>query len=98
MDMRLATEIELERWDELIAANPDGGMALQTRAWGDFKGRWGWEPRRYVYDTASGVVAVQWLVRKASGQGEVWYCSKGPGVTSFADFAEVVRQTKAAGL
>ena len=71
---------------------------MQTLAWGDFKARWGWQPRRYVYDTDSGLVAVQWLVRKARGQGEVWYVPKGPGVTSPRDFEEVVRQTKAANL
>ena len=42
--MRRATAAEIDRWDELIAANPDGGMALQSKAWGDFKGRWGWQP------------------------------------------------------
>ncbi len=96
--MRLATEEELTRWDELIVANPDGGNALQTLAWGDFKARWGWQPVRYVYQTASGLVAVQWLVRKASGQGEMWYCPKGPGVSSPKDLEEIVRQTKAANL
>jgi lipid II:glycine glycyltransferase (peptidoglycan interpeptide bridge formation enzyme) len=96
--MRLATEDELGRWDELIAANPDGGNALQTLAWGEFKARWGWQPRRYVYDTSSGLAAVQWLVRKASGQGELWYCPKGPGVTSPKDLEEIVRQTKEANL
>lgn len=98
MAMRLATEDELERWDELIAANPDGGNALQTLAWGDFKARWGWQPRRYVYETAHGLVAAQWLVRKARGQGEVWYAPKGPGVSSMAGFAEIVAQTQAANL
>jgi serine/alanine adding enzyme len=50
MAMRPATTEEIERWDELVAANPDGGMALQTKAWGDFKGRWGYSPRRFVYE------------------------------------------------
>jgi lipid II:glycine glycyltransferase (peptidoglycan interpeptide bridge formation enzyme) len=96
MSMRPATEDELSRWDGLIAANPDGGMALQTRSWGDFKARWGWEPRRYVYETTSGLVAAQWLVRSVPGQGEIWYCPKGPGVTKPTDFLEVVKQTQEA--
>ncbi|HVQ43715.1 MAG TPA: peptidoglycan bridge formation glycyltransferase FemA/FemB family protein [Candidatus Saccharimonadia bacterium] len=96
MAMRLATETELAQWDELVAANPDGGQSLQTRAWGDFKARWGWQPRRYVYELPDGrLVAAQWLTRRATGQGELWYCPRGPGVTSPADFAEVVRQTRA---
>jgi serine/alanine adding enzyme len=97
--VRLATEAEIEQWDALVAANPDGGMALQTKAWGDFKARWGWQPRRYVYELPEGrSVAVQWLVRRVPVQGEVWYCPKGPGVTDWRDFREVVKQTKAAGL
>jgi len=98
MAMRPATQEEVQRWDELVAANPDGGMALQTRAWGDFKGRWGWAPRRYVYETTGGLVAAQWLVRKAQGLGELWYCPKGPGVTEAGLFAEIVRQTHEAGM
>ncbi len=97
--MRTATDDELARWDELVAANPDGGMALQTKAWGEFKSKWGWQPRRYTYQLAGGrVVAAQWLVRQVPLQGEVWYCPKGPGVATVADFYEIVAQTKAAKL
>jgi len=97
--MRPATTDELDGWDNFVAANPDGGMALQSRAWGDFKGRWGWQPRRYVYELSGGrQVAAQWLVRPAAGQGEIWYCPKGPGVTSPADFLEIVHQTNQAKL
>jgi lipid II:glycine glycyltransferase (peptidoglycan interpeptide bridge formation enzyme) len=93
--MRAATDSELERWDELVAANPDGGNALQTWAWGEFKSRWGWEPRRVVYELPRGhKVAVQWLVRHVPLQGDIWYCPKGPGVTAPGDLLEVVRQTR----
>jgi serine/alanine adding enzyme len=96
--MRPASAEEIERWDELIAANPDGGNSLQSKAWGDFKGRWGWQPRRYIYDLGGRAVAAQWLVRKVPLQGEIWYCPKGPGVTDPEDFLKVVKLTKAAGL
>lgn len=97
--MRLATEDELNRWNELIVANPDGGNALQSWEWGEFKSRWGWEPRRYIYELlGQPVVAVQWLVRKVPGQGEIWYCPKGPGVTKASDFAALVKMTREAGL
>lgn len=93
--MRAATTEELGRWDELIAANPDGGNALQTWAWGEFKGRWGWAPHRFVYQLADGrLVAAQWLERKVPAQGSIWYCPKGPGVTAPADFLEIVKQTR----
>lgn len=99
MAMRRATEEELAAWDDLIVANPDGGNALQTRVWGEFKARWGWQPRRYVYELKDGrTVAAQWLVRQVPVIGEVWYCPKGPGVMGTDDYAEVVRQTRAAKL
>jgi lipid II:glycine glycyltransferase (peptidoglycan interpeptide bridge formation enzyme) len=99
MSMRPATEEEIQRWDKLIEANPDGGNALQSAAWGEFKGRWGWQPRKYVYELRGGrTVAAQWQVRKVTGQGEIWYCPKGPGVVAPADFIEIVKMTRAAGL
>jgi serine/alanine adding enzyme len=91
-----ATADELERWDELIAANPDGGNALQSRTWGDFKSRWGWTPRRYIYETNSGPIAAQWLTRHSVGLGEVWYAPKGPGVITLSDYSAIVSQTEAA--
>jgi lipid II:glycine glycyltransferase (peptidoglycan interpeptide bridge formation enzyme) len=94
--MRPASSEELEQWDQLVAANPDGGNALQTLAWGEFKRRWGWQPHRFVYQLAGGrLVAAQWLVRSVPLQGSIWYCPKGPGVTTPADYAQVVEQTRA---
>jgi hypothetical protein len=99
MVMRRATQDEFARWDELVAANPDGGNALQTLAWGDFKSRWGWQPERFVYELSDGrLVVAQWLRRKVLGQGDIWYCPKGPGVTAPEDYLEVVRMTREAGL
>ncbi|MBW4061210.1 peptidoglycan bridge formation glycyltransferase FemA/FemB family protein [Candidatus Saccharibacteria bacterium] len=95
MAMRPATALDIQRWDELVAANPDGGMALQTKAWGDFKGRWGWKPHRFVYELADGRrVAAQWLERRIGAGQRIWYCPKGPGVITPADYAEVVSQTR----
>ena len=96
MHMKLASPDELVRWDELIALNPDGGNALQTLAWGDFKGQWGWQPRRYVAAVGGRSVAIQFLSRTIPLLGEVWYCPKGPGVTTQADFLELVGQIKTA--
>ncbi len=98
-DMRPATAEEIARWDELVVANPDGGQALQSFSWGEFKGRWGWQPRRYIYELSGGrMVAAQWLERQIPVFGSIWYCPKGPGVTSLADYREIVEQTRAANL
>lgn len=93
--MRPATAAEIERWDELVLANPDGGQILQTKAWGDFKGQSGWQPRRYIYDLGERQVAIQFLSRSIPLLGELWYSSRGPGVTKLGDFAQLVKQTQA---
>lgn len=86
--MRPATSRELRDWDELVAGNPDGGQILQTRAWGEFKRRWGWHPSYWLADTAAGTVAILFLRRRFPGLGELWYAPKGPGVTTCAQLVE----------
>jgi lipid II:glycine glycyltransferase (peptidoglycan interpeptide bridge formation enzyme) len=95
MAMRLATAEEIDRWDELIAQNPDGGMSLQSKTWGDFKSRWGWEPHRFIYEMPDGrVVSAQWLRRDLGLSQVIWYCPKGPGVVTATDYREVVLQSR----
>lgn len=78
--LRAATESEIDRWDELMLANPAGPEMLQSKAWGDFKTAHGWRAERMMFEDAAGQVAVQFLVRRARGLGEVWFAPKGPGV------------------
>jgi lipid II:glycine glycyltransferase (peptidoglycan interpeptide bridge formation enzyme) len=79
--MREATALELEHWDELVAANPDGGQILQTRAWGEFKRAHRWAPRYLLRDDERHV-AVLMLRHQIPGLGELGYVPKGPGVTA----------------
>jgi lipid II:glycine glycyltransferase (peptidoglycan interpeptide bridge formation enzyme) len=78
--MREATALELEHWDELVAANPDGGQILQTRAWGEFKRAHRWAPR-YLLSDDERRVAMLMLRHVIPGLGELGYVPKGPGVT-----------------
>jgi lipid II:glycine glycyltransferase (peptidoglycan interpeptide bridge formation enzyme) len=80
--MRPATPAELRAWDELVCANPDGGHYLQSRAWGEFKARWGWRPHHLVHEGEGESIAVLFLARLAPGLGTLWYAPKGPGVTT----------------
>lgn len=96
--MRPAHDDELARWDALVAANPDGGNSLQTLAWGNFKSRWGWSPRRYVAMIGGREVAVQFLARRIPLIGEIWYAPKGPGITDPSNLPEFIDSIKAAGL
>ncbi|HUC87364.1 MAG TPA: peptidoglycan bridge formation glycyltransferase FemA/FemB family protein [Candidatus Saccharimonadales bacterium] len=75
--MRPATPEEITGWDELVAANPDGGTVLQLKAFGEVKSRHGWQASHYLLDK----VAVLVLRRQIPGFGELWYVPNGPGVT-----------------
>jgi lipid II:glycine glycyltransferase (peptidoglycan interpeptide bridge formation enzyme) len=92
--VRPATPAEIEDWDALVAANPDGGHMLQTRAWGEAKRRWGWQPVYRVAELEAGTpgrrIAVLFLRRRVPGLGWLWYCPKGPGVVSVAQLRRVL--------
>jgi lipid II:glycine glycyltransferase (peptidoglycan interpeptide bridge formation enzyme) len=77
--MRQANPIELAQWDELVAANPDGGQILQTRAWGEFKRAHRWMPR-YLLSDGVPRLAVLVLEHAVPGLGTLGYIPKGPGV------------------
>lgn len=81
--MRPATQQEIERWDELVMANPDGGNVLQLRAFAQTKAKHGWTPKYFVL----GKVAVIVLSRHIPLLGEYWYVPKGPGVTTRKELA-----------
>ena len=84
--MRPASREDVARWDERVAANPGGGQILQTRAWGEFKRRWGWRPEYWVDDGLD--LSVLALRRRVLPLGDVVYLPKGPDVT---DPAAVIR-------
>ena len=88
--MRPATSAELEVWDDLLTANPDGGHYLQTRAWGSAKARWGWDPRYLVHEAGGRRVVALFLCRRVFGLGTLWYAPKGPGVTTAEALTEMV--------
>jgi lipid II:glycine glycyltransferase (peptidoglycan interpeptide bridge formation enzyme) len=75
-----ATRAQIHDWDDLVAANPDGGQILQTRAWGEFKRRWGWQPQYWTARCGDRDVAVLVLRRWVPAFGHLLYIPKGPGV------------------
>jgi lipid II:glycine glycyltransferase (peptidoglycan interpeptide bridge formation enzyme) len=80
--MRQASAAELAVWDDMVAANPDGGQYLQTRSWAEAKARWGWQPHHMVHEHDGSRVAALFLSRRVAGLGDLWYAPKGPGVTT----------------
>jgi lipid II:glycine glycyltransferase (peptidoglycan interpeptide bridge formation enzyme) len=85
--MREATAAEIARWDELVAANPDHGEILQTKAWGEFKGRFDWKPK-YIIATVGKIQLAVLMTTRKTVFGEVWYSPKGPGVWTAEQLAE----------
>jgi lipid II:glycine glycyltransferase (peptidoglycan interpeptide bridge formation enzyme) len=82
--IRLATELEINDWDKLIQSNSDGGHIYQSKEWSQIKETNGWEPIYCIYEAAGCVVAFVLQKKPASILGNIYYCSKGPGV--FANY------------
>ena len=63
-----------QAWDERVVAAP-GGHVLQSWAWGELKGRFGWRVERLGLDSASAQVLYRPL---PGGLGSIAYVPKGP--------------------
>jgi serine/alanine adding enzyme len=92
--VRPASSTELEHWDELVAANPDGGNPLQGRAFAATKAANGWEPRYIIHRLGQTEVAVLYLTRAMSVFGRLWYCPQGPGVVSVVQLQSIITDLK----
>ncbi len=57
-------DLSREAWDDFVAASPQGHL-LQSWAWGDFKGRFGWQPLRVaISENGRLLAAAQMLLRR----------------------------------
>lgn len=92
--MRFATDLEIEKWDELVVANPDGGNTLQCRAFAAVKQAAGWTPRYVIHELDGGDVAALYLSKKVFSLGELWYAPKGPGVFTATQLQQVTKDLK----
>lgn len=92
--MRYATDTEINRWDDLVKANPDGGNTLQCAAFASVKQVAGWKPNYVIHELDSGDVAALYLSKKVMGLGQLWYAPKGPGVLTASDLQLLIRDLK----
>lgn len=90
MSIRFADQTEIERWDELILANPDGGNILQSTEMAELKKLGGWRPRHIICND----VAFLALDRSFFGLGRFWYVIKGPGVTTASELDTLLPELK----
>ena len=90
MKIRCATNEEIARWDEFLAANPDGGNVFQSSALAETKRLNGWRPRYIFADT----LAVTVLEKTVPLLGTFWYLPKGPGVTDVTTLLSLLSELK----
>jgi lipid II:glycine glycyltransferase (peptidoglycan interpeptide bridge formation enzyme) len=85
MQIRFATESEIEHWNTHILSNPDGGNVFQGEEFAEQKKEAGWKIR-YVF---ADEVAISLMEKSIPSLGKVWYAPKGPGVTTRNDLARI---------
>jgi lipid II:glycine glycyltransferase (peptidoglycan interpeptide bridge formation enzyme) len=90
MQLRYATEEEINNWNDIIIQNPGGGNILQGKEFIEQKARAGWMPR-YILSDACGLVVLE---KSVPILGKVWYCPKGPSIQSVKQLEQVVDQLK----
>lgn len=90
MKIHAATLDELKNWNQLVANNPDGGHFLQSAGWAHFRRQFGWRPIQLIAHDSRQTIAILMLERNITGIGKIWYCPKGPGVTSEADLEDTL--------
>lgn len=88
MSISFASEDDVRRWDELIAANPDGGNVLQGRYFMEQKAEAGWTIR-YIMIGERAVAVMEKMVLRL---GKVWYAPKGPSTTSLSDLDDLLAE------
>lgn len=86
MDIRFATEPEIQDWDNRIVANPDGGNVFQGSLFAEQKKLGGWTTRYVVAENISLTI----LEKKVFGLGAFWYIPKGPGVVTAVQLGDLL--------
>lgn len=91
MNMRYATEREQETWNELVDQNPSGGNILQGKEFVTQKQLSGWKVRYIVSDYCAFTV----IEKTIPVLGRLWYCPKGPGVSTKRELTELLPELQA---
>lgn len=78
MSVRFATQAEIDRWNELIISNPDGGNVFSGYEYAQQKLLGGYK----VHFLIANELAITVLEKTTPPLGKLWYLPKGPNVTS----------------
>ena len=90
MKARFATQSEIDNWNNLIIANPDGGNMAQSIELAKIKSLYGWNIKFVVTD----VCAVTIHEKNIPILGKIWYIPKGPGVNDLEEIKIIVKQLR----
>ena len=86
MSIQLATKEEINHWNNLINANPDGGNILQGKEFLEQKAEAGWKIHYILVDNR----AVGVMEKPVPLLGKVWYIPKGPSTVSVNDLKKLL--------
>lgn len=78
MTAHYASPEDINRWDELVLNNPDGGNVFSSFDYSEIKKLTQYTPRYIICNN----LAVTVLEKTTAPLGTLWYVPKGPGVTS----------------
>lgn len=79
--LRLATQQEISRWDDLVLANPGGGEIFQSSSFAAVKAEGTWHIQHMIYEAADQSIAALYLVKSFSLVGRQFYCPMGPTIS-----------------
>jgi lipid II:glycine glycyltransferase (peptidoglycan interpeptide bridge formation enzyme) len=88
MNIHFATDEEITSWNDLLVAH--NANVLQSRQFAEQKIAADWQPR-YIM---AGQRAITILERKIPFYGKLWYCPKGPAVSSAEDLELLLRDLR----
>ncbi|MGB4420527.1 MAG: peptidoglycan bridge formation glycyltransferase FemA/FemB family protein [Candidatus Saccharimonadales bacterium] len=90
MKARFATQSEINNWNDLIIANPDGGNMAQSIELAKLKSLNGWIIKHII---ANGC-AITIHERHIPILGKLWYIPKGPGVNNLKEIETITKQLR----
>lgn len=79
---RFATSAEIDEWDTLVTANPNGGNLLQSAAFAAVKRNYGWNTQFIAFQGPEYTSYNLVLEKNFPILGKLWYLIKGPDVAS----------------
>lgn len=91
---RFAEPDEIERWDEHVTANPNGGNLLQSAAFAAVKRNFGWDIRHLVIEGPDWRSYNLVLEKSFPVLGRLWYLIKGPDVSTVEDVPPALEAVK----